>query len=113
MTLLKYKGIFLKVLMVVAEHFEQITHADQYEGRIEARTVDAKRTGTIREASASVFQASADGLFITALVNKVKTSGDKSEVIGWDLRPGATDPRHADCPGNAERDAGKAVPGGG
>jgi RNA polymerase sigma factor (sigma-70 family) len=83
MTPLKYKGIFLKVLMVVAEHFEQITHADQYEGRIEARTVDAKRTGIIREASVSL-QASADGLFITALVNKVKTSGDKSEVIGRD-----------------------------
>ena len=84
MTPPKYKGIFLKVLMVVAEHFEQITHADQYEGRIEARTVDAKRSGIIREASVSL-QASADGgLFITVLVNKVKTSGDKSEIIGRD-----------------------------
>jgi uncharacterized protein (TIGR03067 family) len=80
----KYKGLFLKVLMVVAEHFEQITHADQYEGRIEARSVDTKRTGIIREASVSL-QASGDGgLLITVLVNKVKTSGDKSEVIGRD-----------------------------
>jgi uncharacterized protein (TIGR03067 family) len=80
----KYKGLFLKMLMVVAEHFEQITYADQHEGRIEARTVDATRTGIIREASVS-FQASADGcLSITALVNKVKVTGDKSKVIGRD-----------------------------
>jgi RNA polymerase sigma factor (sigma-70 family) len=84
MTPPKYKGIFLKVLMVVAEHFEQITHADQYEGRIEARTVDANRTGITREASVRIIASDDGGLFITALVNKVKTSGDTSEVIGRD-----------------------------
>jgi hypothetical protein len=31
-----YKAVFLKALMAMAEHFEDITHANQYDGRIEA-----------------------------------------------------------------------------
>ncbi len=80
----RYKAVFIKTLGVVAEHFERITYADQYDGRIEARTVDAKRTGITREATVSL-QATADGGFsITAQVNKVRTTGDKSEVVGRD-----------------------------
>jgi RNA polymerase sigma factor (sigma-70 family) len=80
----KYKGIFVKVLTVVAEHFEQITYANQYDGRIEARTVDADRSGIIREATVSLQASDDGGLFITVLVNKVRTAGDKSEVVGRD-----------------------------
>jgi RNA polymerase sigma factor (sigma-70 family) len=80
----KYKGIFVKVLTVVAEHFEQITYANQYDGRIEARTVAASRSGIIREATVSLQPSDDGGLSITAQVNKVKTGGDKSEIIGRD-----------------------------
>jgi RNA polymerase sigma factor (sigma-70 family) len=84
MTPPKYKGIFLKVLLVVAEHFEQITYANQYDGRIEACTVDAKRSGIIREASVSLQVPDDGGLSITVRVNKVRTTGDKPEVVGRD-----------------------------
>jgi RNA polymerase sigma factor (sigma-70 family) len=80
----KYKGIFLKVLLVVAEHFEQITDANLYTGRIEARTAEAKRSGFIREASVSLLQSNEGGLAITVRVNKVKAAGDQSEVVGRD-----------------------------
>jgi RNA polymerase sigma factor (sigma-70 family) len=81
---LAYKGIFLKVLMVVAEHFEQITSANQYDGLIEARAPAADRSGIIREASVSLRACEDGGYYITARVIKVKTTGDKSEVIGRD-----------------------------
>jgi uncharacterized protein (TIGR03067 family) len=80
----KYKGIFVRMLTVVAEHFEQISHADQYDGRIEARTVDAKRTGIIREATVTLHASGDGGLLITVLVNKVRTIGGRSEVVGRD-----------------------------
>jgi RNA polymerase sigma factor (sigma-70 family) len=81
---LKYKGIFLKMLRITAEHFEQISYANQYDGRIEARTVDAQRTGIIREGFIR-FEESNDGsLSISVLVNKLRTAGGKSEVVGRD-----------------------------
>jgi uncharacterized protein (TIGR03067 family) len=84
MTPPKYKGIFVRLLTVVAEHFEQITHADQYDGRIEARTVDARRTGITREATVTLHASDDGGLQITVLVNKVRTTGGRSEVVGRD-----------------------------
>jgi RNA polymerase sigma factor (sigma-70 family) len=84
MTPSNYKGLFVKVLAVVADHFEQITYANQYDGRIEASTVDAERSGIIREASVSLLASADGGLSITVRVNKVRTTGDKSEVVGRD-----------------------------
>jgi uncharacterized protein (TIGR03067 family) len=80
---LSYRGMFLKTLGIVAEQFEQITYADQYEGRIEARTVDVKGSGLIREAIVS-FLPDNNGLSITATVNKIKTVGGISKVVGRD-----------------------------
>lgn len=80
----KYKGSFISVLRVVAEHFEEITYANQYEGRIEARAVDAKPTGIIREASVRFLPDDGGGLSIFVTVKKVRTVGDKSEVVGRD-----------------------------
>jgi RNA polymerase sigma factor (sigma-70 family) len=80
----EYKGIFLKTLMAVGEHFEQITYADQYDGRIEARTVDATRTGILRDASVVLRRCDDGGFSIAVRVNKVRVTGDQPEIIGRD-----------------------------
>jgi RNA polymerase sigma factor (sigma-70 family) len=80
----KYRGIFLKMLGVVAERFEQITYANQYDGRIEARAVDAGRSGITREAIVRLQACDDGGLSITVTVNIVVTVGDKAEVVGRD-----------------------------
>jgi RNA polymerase sigma factor (sigma-70 family) len=80
----KYKGIFKRILSVLAEHFEVITYANQYEGRIEASTVDAERAGIIREALVQIVACDEGGYEITVKVNKVRTAGDKSTIVGRD-----------------------------
>jgi RNA polymerase sigma factor (sigma-70 family) len=80
----EYKAIFIRTLGAMAEHFEQITNANQYEGRIEARTADVNRTGIIREGSVSL-RLCDDGTYSLAVrVNKVSEAGDKPEVVGRD-----------------------------
>jgi RNA polymerase sigma factor (sigma-70 family) len=79
----EYKSIFVKTLGVMAGHFEQITYANQYDGRIEASTNAVDTTGMIRQGYVSL--SCQDGkCFLTVRVNKVRTTGDKSEVIGRD-----------------------------
>jgi RNA polymerase sigma factor (sigma-70 family) len=80
----KYKGIFIKMLAAVAEHCEQITYANQYDGRIEARTVDANRSGVFREASVSLLVDDDGGLSIIVSVRKIRATGDKLKVVGRD-----------------------------
>jgi RNA polymerase sigma factor (sigma-70 family) len=80
----KYRGIFLRMLGVVAGRFEQITYANQYDGRIEARTVDAGHSGITREVSVRLLACDDRGLSITVTVNIVVTVGDKAEVVGRD-----------------------------
>jgi uncharacterized protein (TIGR03067 family) len=80
----EYKGIFKRMLAVIAEHFEQITYANQYDGRIEACTVDAERTGIIREADVRILSSDDGGLTILVTVNKVLKAGGKSKIIGRD-----------------------------
>jgi RNA polymerase sigma factor (sigma-70 family) len=79
----EYKSIFIKTLGVMGEHFEQITYANQYDGRIEARINGVDAAGMIREAYVSL--SCQDGkCLITVRINKVRTTGDKSEVVGRD-----------------------------
>jgi RNA polymerase sigma factor (sigma-70 family) len=80
----KYKGLFIKVLTSVAEHCEQITYANQYDGRIEGCTVDANRSGVVREVAVSIQAADDGGWTVTVRVIKVRTVGGKSRVVGRD-----------------------------
>ncbi len=81
----KYKGLFVKMLGVVAEHFEEITHASQYEGRIEARSVaDAKGTAVVRKVVVQFLEGDDGNLTITVSVQKIATAGDRSRVVGHD-----------------------------
>jgi uncharacterized protein (TIGR03067 family) len=83
-----YKAIFIKTLGVMAEHFTCIGYANQYDGRIEACTVAVDTTGLIREAAVMLSCADGKGLpgewLLTVRVNKVRRTGDKSEVVGRD-----------------------------
>jgi RNA polymerase sigma factor (sigma-70 family) len=79
----QYKSIFIKTLGVMGEHFEEITYANQYDGRIEARTNGVDATGMIRQAYVSL--SCQDGkCSLTVRINKVRTTGDKSAVVGRD-----------------------------
>jgi hypothetical protein len=79
----EYKSIFLKTLGVTAEHFEQITYANQYDGRIEANTCRPDATGMVRQAYVSL--SCQDGKCSVAVrIHKVRTTGDRSEVVGRD-----------------------------
>jgi RNA polymerase sigma factor (sigma-70 family) len=80
----EYKSIFIKTLGVTAEHFEEITYANQYDGRIEATTCRPDATGTVRRAY--VMLSYEDGGYSVAVrIHKVRTAGDRSEVVGRDV----------------------------
>jgi RNA polymerase sigma factor (sigma-70 family) len=79
----EYKSIFIKILGVVAGHFEQITYANQYDGRIEASTNGVDATGMIREAYVALSYQDGKCL-LSVRINKVRTTGAKSEVVGRD-----------------------------
>jgi uncharacterized protein (TIGR03067 family) len=79
----EYRSIFIKTLAVVTAHFEQITYANQYDGRIEASSVAAAGTEMTRQAFVNL--SCVDGKYsVTVCVKKFRTTGDKSEVIGRD-----------------------------
>jgi RNA polymerase sigma factor (sigma-70 family) len=80
----EYKAAFVRTLAVVAEHFERITHADQYDGRIEARTGGVAANGTFRLAYVSL-SCREDGKCLLAVrINRLRATGGKSEVLGRD-----------------------------
>jgi RNA polymerase sigma factor (sigma-70 family) len=82
----QYKALFIKTLTIMAEHFEHITSANQYDGRIEARAVNAAGSSIIRIATASL-SCDADGKYSVAVrINIVKSAGDKADVVGRDAR---------------------------
>jgi RNA polymerase sigma factor (sigma-70 family) len=79
----EYKSIFIKILGVVAGHFEQITYANQYDGRIEASTICVDATGMIQEAYVALSYQ--DGKYLLSVrINKVRTTGAKLEMVGRD-----------------------------
>jgi uncharacterized protein (TIGR03067 family) len=80
----EYKGLFLRMLTAVAERCEQITYANQYDGRIEARTVDANGSGIIREATVYLLPCDDGGFSITVRVMRIKQVAGKWEVVGRD-----------------------------
>jgi RNA polymerase sigma factor (sigma-70 family) len=79
----EYKSIFIRTLGVMAGHFEQITYANQYDGRIEASTQGAHATGMIRQGYVSL-SCQEGKCFLNVRVIKLRTTGDKSEVVGRD-----------------------------
>jgi RNA polymerase sigma factor (sigma-70 family) len=79
----EYKSVFIKTLGVVGGHFEYISYANQYDGRIEARTVAVDPARMTRLAYVNL--SCQDGTCsVTVRIDKVRTAGDKSEVIGRD-----------------------------
>jgi uncharacterized protein (TIGR03067 family) len=78
-----YKSFFGKILAVMSEHFEEITYANQYEGRIEACTIQPDANGLVRRAAVRI--AYDDGRFaVDVRVNQLKGTGDKSTNVGRD-----------------------------
>jgi RNA polymerase sigma factor (sigma-70 family) len=75
-----YKAVFAKTLAVIAEHFEEITYANQYEGWIEARTCQPDASGTLRQAHVR-FSWNRDEYPIDIHIRRLKASGD---IIGRD-----------------------------
>jgi RNA polymerase sigma factor (sigma-70 family) len=80
-----YKAFFIKTLGVMAEYFEQISCALQYDGRIEAwKTVEKGQLAIIRQAVVSI-ESLDDGRFaIHVRINKILSEGDESKPAGRD-----------------------------
>jgi RNA polymerase sigma factor (sigma-70 family) len=74
-----YKAAFARALAVMGEHFEEITHANLYEGRIEACTVQPDKKGLLRQAVVS-FSYDGGNRLIDVHINKLKGT----DVIGRD-----------------------------
>jgi uncharacterized protein (TIGR03067 family) len=69
-----YKAVFIKALAAMAEHFEDIRYANQYDGRIEAwsqRPVD-------REGFLSIKACDDEGYYIAIRIKKVIAAGTES-----------------------------------
>jgi RNA polymerase sigma factor (sigma-70 family) len=81
----EYKSCFIKTLAVTAEHFEQITYANQYDGRIEATTCRPDSTGMLRQAYVSL-SCEAGKCLLAVQIHKVRTTGGRSEVVGRDAK---------------------------
>ncbi len=82
----RYKRFFIKTLGVIAEYFEVIDYANQYDGRIDARSlVPLKELPGVTRAAAVSIQMHADGIFALEIrVKKVKQVGERMDVVGRD-----------------------------
>jgi hypothetical protein len=72
-----YKELFGKTLGVLAQHFEQITFAQAYTGRIEARQPLGKRTAVV------VISAAEEGGYLVRVRVLHEAAGGKP--VGWDV----------------------------
>jgi hypothetical protein len=82
-----YKTIFVKTSGVIAEHFETIENANQYEGRIDARgkVPGNVAPGVIRIAAVAIQPVEGGGGFsIEVRINTVNEVKAKAEIIGHD-----------------------------
>jgi RNA polymerase sigma factor (sigma-70 family) len=80
-----YKTLFVRTLGVMAEHFEAIDYANQYDGRIEARThVPSEQLGVIRLGTVNIRTSDTGGFTIEIRINKIKDVGEKEVVVGRD-----------------------------
>jgi hypothetical protein len=81
-----YKTVFSKTLGVIGEHFDQITYANRYDGRIEAQTIGpAKEPPTItRQAVVEIRSRPEGGFFLNVRIHKGIVKGTKWEPIGRD-----------------------------
>lgn len=77
-----YREFFAKTLGVIAEHFEQISYANLYEGRIEACTVQPDVNGMVRQADVRLTNATG-GFAVDIRVN-MKRTGEQTEIAGRD-----------------------------
>jgi RNA polymerase sigma factor (sigma-70 family) len=76
-----YKAAFGKTLAVIAEHFEEITYANQYDGRIEACTCNPDTSGVLRKADVRLTNGEG-AYFVDIHIRQVKVSRD---IIGRDV----------------------------
>jgi RNA polymerase sigma factor (sigma-70 family) len=81
----EYKAFFSKALGVMGEYFEQITYANQYDGRIEASTVPVKdQTAAIRRGVINISASQEGGFSISVRVYKAIAEGTESRPAGRD-----------------------------
>jgi hypothetical protein len=81
-----YKAIFVKTLGVVAEHFETINYANQFDGRIEARsqvTCDGPLR-IFRLAEVTIQPCDDGGFAIQIRINILTEANPKSTIVGRD-----------------------------
>ncbi|HTU16687.1 MAG TPA: sigma-70 family RNA polymerase sigma factor [Gemmataceae bacterium] len=76
-----YRALFIKMLGVIAEDFEHINYANQYDGRIEAYKIVPATSRTAVQHAFVRFETHDDGYLITVRINKVRMSGTESEQI--------------------------------
>jgi RNA polymerase sigma factor (sigma-70 family) len=69
-----YKAVFIKSLAAMAQHFEDISHANLFEGRIEAGSCSP----VTREGFLDILPCDDDGFLIVVRINKVVKVGTKS-----------------------------------
>jgi RNA polymerase sigma factor (sigma-70 family) len=69
-----YKAVFIKSLAAMAQHFEDISHANLFEGRIEAGSCSP----LTREGFLNILPCDDDGFLIVVRINKVVKAGTKS-----------------------------------
>jgi hypothetical protein len=82
----EYKDLFIKMLSVLAEDFEQISYANQYDGQIEAYKTGPPKGRLPGLLHAFVrFEARYDGYLIAVRINKVRMS-EAEEVVGRDTK---------------------------
>jgi RNA polymerase sigma factor (sigma-70 family) len=83
-----YKALFIKTLGVIAEHFEQISYANQYDGRIEAyRMRPLGSRPAVHQHAVVGFETYDDGYLIRVRVSKVVIpEAGPEEVVGRDTR---------------------------
>jgi RNA polymerase sigma factor (sigma-70 family) len=84
--LVDYKTLFGRTLAVMADYFESIEYANQYDGRIEARTlVPLERLpGVFRLGTVNIQTSAIGGYMIQIRVNRMKEGTEKTEIVGRD-----------------------------
>lgn len=80
-----YKAFFNQALGVMGEYFEQISYANQYDGRIEALTVPIKdQPNVVRRGVIKISASDEGGFSISVRVYKAVAEGDQSRPAGHD-----------------------------
>jgi hypothetical protein len=81
-----YELSFGRTLGILAEYFEMIDYANQYEGRIEAhgRIVGTGPPDVIRKVDVIIRPSDDDRFAIEIRIHRIKDANHKAEIVGRD-----------------------------